>query len=153
VVVTFILVLQLPADIRWHFIGHLQSNKAKSLADIPNLFLVHTVHSGKLATQLNKLFAATTPKLRVMAQVNTSGEDSQWCPPFPSRCFPFSSTCLPLFSDKSGVLPGEIVDLVRHIRDTCDHLEFAGLMTIGDSIMSSEVKTRDNPNPDFKVRV
>lgn len=33
----------LPADIRWHFIGHLQSNKAKKLLEVPNLSVLETV--------------------------------------------------------------------------------------------------------------
>ena len=44
----------LPMDIRWHFIGHLQSNKCKVLAKVPNLFLVESVDNEKLATALNK---------------------------------------------------------------------------------------------------
>ena len=50
---------QMPADVRWHFIGHLQSNKAKDLvAAAPNLFCVHTVDSLKLAQELQKRVAA-----------------------------------------------------------------------------------------------
>ncbi|KAI0311267.1 hypothetical protein OF83DRAFT_1069111, partial [Amylostereum chailletii] len=45
---------QLPADIRWHFIGTLQSNKAKLLASIPNLHTVQTVASTKAASALHK---------------------------------------------------------------------------------------------------
>lgn len=45
---------QLPADIRWHFIGHLQSNKAKVLARVQNLWMVESVDNEKLATALNK---------------------------------------------------------------------------------------------------
>ena len=35
----------LPDDVRWHFIGHLQSNKVKELLSVPNLACVHTVDS------------------------------------------------------------------------------------------------------------
>src|SRR5918995_87706 len=44
--------LQLPTDIRWHFIGHLQSNKVKYIA--PFVYLVHGVDSLKLLTEINK---------------------------------------------------------------------------------------------------
>ena len=40
---------QLPADLRWHFIGHLQTNKVKDLLKAPNLQCVHTVDTIKLA--------------------------------------------------------------------------------------------------------
>ena len=40
--------------IQWHFIGHIQSNKARKLVAAPNLFMVETVDSIKLADLLNK---------------------------------------------------------------------------------------------------
>ena len=39
----------LPKEIQWHFIGHLQSNKARKLVSVPNLFLFETLDSEKLA--------------------------------------------------------------------------------------------------------
>jgi uncharacterized pyridoxal phosphate-containing UPF0001 family protein len=75
----------MPIDIRWRFIGHVQSNKAKQLVKgVPGLVMVETVDSVKLA---NKLDAAVkesaeerkrafgvdeNPPLGVMVQVNTS---------------------------------------------------------------------------------
>src|SRR5690348_1378337 len=43
---------KLPADIHWHFIGHLQSNKVKSIA--PFIHLIHSVDSFKLLNEINK---------------------------------------------------------------------------------------------------
>lgn len=63
----------LPSDIRWHFIGHLQSNKAKALTSISNLSVVETVDSSKIASALNRVAKQT---LSVFIQVNTSGEQS-----------------------------------------------------------------------------
>ena len=40
--------LQMPADVRFHFIGHLQTNKVKELVSVPTLHCVHTVDSLKL---------------------------------------------------------------------------------------------------------
>lgn len=98
---------ELPSDIKWHFIGHIQSNKAKLLLkSVPNLFLVETVDSIKLANLLNKETRET--KLNVMIQVNTSGE-----------------------AEKSGVSPSECLPLVQHVLESCSQLEFCGLMTIG----------------------
>ena len=62
---------QMPADVRWHFIGHLQSNKAKDLvAAAPNLFCVHTVDSLKLAQELQK----RASKARQSARHHGAGE-------------------------------------------------------------------------------
>jgi hypothetical protein len=46
---------QCPEGIEWHFIGHLQSNKAQTMAGIRNLALIETVSSVKLATALEKV--------------------------------------------------------------------------------------------------
>ena len=46
--------IKLPSDIKWHFIGHLQSNKANGLVAIKNLYVIETVDSIKLAQKLNK---------------------------------------------------------------------------------------------------
>jgi len=70
----------LPATINWHFIGALQTNKCKHLAEkVPNLWAVESVDAVKKADALEKGRAAllsTSPssqKLRVYIQVNTSG--------------------------------------------------------------------------------
>ncbi|GAX86632.1 hypothetical protein CEUSTIGMA_g14040.t1 [Chlamydomonas eustigma] len=100
----------LPSDIKWHFIGHLQSNKVKSIIEaVPNLAMVETVDSTKLAHKLNKAVEGSgRPPLSVMVQVNTSGEESKY-----------------------GVGPSEVVSLARHVFTQCPHLKLAGLMTIG----------------------
>ncbi|KAG0489396.1 hypothetical protein HPP92_008207 [Vanilla planifolia] len=50
---------QLPDDINWHFIGHIQSNKVKPLlAAVPNLDMVESVDSEKIAIQLDRMVAS-----------------------------------------------------------------------------------------------
>ena len=125
-----------PADVKWHFIGSLQSNKAKQLvAGVPSLWAVESVDTVKLAGLLEKAAAAagrppnsdsppsahlldddvtttTVPPsaqpLRVYIQVNTSGEPQ-----------------------KGGVEPGAAAALASYIVQSCPHLRLAGLMTIG----------------------
>ncbi|KAF2204833.1 hypothetical protein GQ43DRAFT_363815 [Delitschia confertaspora ATCC 74209] len=123
----------LPRSIKWHFIGGLQSNKCKQLAEqIPNLWCVSSVDSVKKADQLEKGRKAMLEglgtdeeRLRVKVQVNTSGEES-----------------------KSGVEPGEALELCQHIVNNCPHLQLSGLMTIG-AIARSKATTPDNENEDF----
>lgn len=66
-------------DIRWHFIGNLQRNKVNKIVSVPNLFLVETVDSEKIAQALDAAWArekgTSTERLKVMVQINTSGED------------------------------------------------------------------------------
>ncbi|KAJ7614122.1 hypothetical protein FB45DRAFT_759021 [Roridomyces roridus] len=108
----------LPAEIRWHFIGTLQSNKAKVLAAIPNLYSIQTLTSTKAATALNKALPEdrTTP-LNILIQINTSGEDSK-------------SGLHPLDSETPNA-DAELTQLARHIVTTCPRLRLQGLMTIG----------------------
>lgn len=41
----------MPSDVQWHFIGHLQTNKVKTV--VPIVTLIHSVDSGKLLTAIN----------------------------------------------------------------------------------------------------
>jgi len=70
---------QLPSDVRWHFIGPLQSNKARALiASVPNLAAIETVATEKLARKLNALSRELRAEpLDVYVQVDTSGESSK----------------------------------------------------------------------------
>jgi uncharacterized pyridoxal phosphate-containing UPF0001 family protein len=72
--------MQLPPDIKWHFIGHLQSNKAKVLLkSVPNLYIVESVDNSKCAAALDKACDAVgrSEPLLVLVQVNTSQEESK----------------------------------------------------------------------------
>ncbi|KAK8629530.1 hypothetical protein V6N13_078367 [Hibiscus sabdariffa] len=101
---------QLPDDIGWHFIGNLQSNKVKPLiAGVPNLAMVETVDDEKIANHLNRAVGNLERKpLKVLVQVNTSGEESKY-----------------------GVEPSGCVELAKHVSLNCPNLQFCGLMTIG----------------------
>eukprot|EP01004_Peranema_trichophorum_P007550 NODE_6328_length_899_cov_10.220361_g5736_i0.p1 GENE.NODE_6328_length_899_cov_10.220361_g5736_i0~~NODE_6328_length_899_cov_10.220361_g5736_i0.p1 ORF type:complete len:245 (-),score=52.08 NODE_6328_length_899_cov_10.220361_g5736_i0:61-795(-) len=100
----------LDKEIRWHFIGHLQSNKVKQLIQgVPHLSVIETVDSPKLADKLNASVAELGREpLQIYIQINTSGEES-----------------------KSGIDPGHEIDLAKYIVDHCPHLKLSGLMTIG----------------------
>ncbi|KAK3703779.1 hypothetical protein LTR37_014225 [Vermiconidia calcicola] len=125
----------LPKTIKWHMIGALQTNKCKPLAEqVSNLYCVSSVDTAKKADALEKGRAASNnkdveegTKLRVLVQVNTSGEEN-----------------------KSGVEPNqEVTDLCKHIRDSCPHLHLAGLMTIGAIARSQAASTAEGVNEDF----
>ena len=65
---------ELPADIEWHFIGHLQSNKAKVCADLFDM--IHSVDSVRLGKRLAAR-AAAGQAIRMLLQVNLTGKTSQ----------------------------------------------------------------------------
>ncbi|KAJ1723176.1 hypothetical protein LPJ53_002488 [Coemansia erecta] len=117
----------LPDDIKWHFIGRLQSNKCKALASISNLWAVETIDSESKAHKMNEAWgnAGHARPLNVFVQVNTSEEEN-----------------------KGGVERHEVVQVVRAVRESCQSLHLLGLMTIG-SVEGSHRR----PNPDFLALV
>jgi pyridoxal phosphate enzyme (YggS family) len=66
----------LPKDIRWHFIGHLQSNKVKYIA--PFIYLIHGVDSLKLLTEINKQAEKCGRVINCLLQVYIAKEESKF---------------------------------------------------------------------------
>jgi PLP dependent protein len=67
---------ELPADIHWHFIGHLQSNKVKMIA--PFIHLIQSVDSLKLLQEINKQAAKNNRAISVLLQVHIAQEDTKY---------------------------------------------------------------------------
>jgi PLP dependent protein len=67
---------QLPKDIRWHFIGHLQSNKVKQIA--PFISLIHSVDSEKLLKEINKEAKKNNRIIDCLLQVYIAKEESKF---------------------------------------------------------------------------
>lgn len=108
---------ELPDDVKWHFIGHLQSNKAKALVEqVPNLWMVEAVDSIKLADRLQAATAGVLEtrrkgeRLKILVQIDTSGE-----------------------ATKSGKRTEDAAVIAQHVTAQCPALQFAGVMTIGAS--------------------
>jgi len=66
---------QLPNDIQWHFIGHLQSNKVKYIA--PFVHLIHGIDSLKLLQEVNKQAAKNQRIIQCLLQVHIATEDTK----------------------------------------------------------------------------
>ena len=67
---------RLPKDIRWHFIGHLQTNKVKQI--IPLVYLVHGVDSQKLLYEIDKQSAKEGIRTKVLLQLHISDESTKF---------------------------------------------------------------------------
>jgi hypothetical protein len=67
---------QLPNDIRWHFIGHLQTNKVKYIA--PFVHLIHGVDSFKLLKEINKQAQKAARVIDVLLQVHIAQEETKF---------------------------------------------------------------------------
>jgi PLP dependent protein len=66
----------LPDDIRWHYIGHLQSNKVKFIA--PFVHLVHGVDSFKLLKEINKQAAKFNRTINCLLQLHVAKEETKF---------------------------------------------------------------------------
>lgn len=91
-------------DVSWHFIGHLQTNKAKYAVRLFDL--IHTVDSIKLARELNKHAEKINKIQNILIQVNTANDPS-----------------------KSGIRPGKTLELIKGISQF-KYLSVKGLMTM-----------------------
>jgi PLP dependent protein len=89
---------------RWHFIGHLQTNKVKDL--IGRCELIHSVDRLSLAQEISKRAQQKNTPTNVLIEVNTSGE-----------------------SQKSGCATDKVFDLCRAISQM-SHIQVKGLMTV-----------------------
>ncbi|XP_029362296.1 pyridoxal phosphate homeostasis protein isoform X1 [Echeneis naucrates] len=150
------LILESCPDIKWHFIGHLQKNNVNKLLGVPNLFLIETVDSVKLAEKVNsswqRLRGESMQRLNVMVQINTSGEKSELS--LLNRLSTNAHTlsvgqkfCVMSVVGKHGLPPEETVNTVKHIVSQCSALHFSGLMTIGRYGYNLSL----GPNPDFEM--
>lgn len=66
----------LPADIRWHFIGHLQTNKVKYIA--PFVHLIHGIDSSKLLKEVNKQALKNQRVIGVLLQMHIAREETKF---------------------------------------------------------------------------
>ncbi len=67
---------KLPSDIRWHMIGHLQTNKVKYIAD--KVYMIHSLDSTKLAEVISKEALKAGRVIPVLIEVNIAGEESKY---------------------------------------------------------------------------
>ena len=89
---------------RWDFIGHLQSNKAKYAVDL--FEMIHSVDRLSLAQEINRVAEKKGKKVRILVQVNISGEET-----------------------KSGINPQKVKALIGEIA-SMNNLSLEGLMTM-----------------------
>ncbi len=99
-------------NLTWHFIGHLQTNKAKAAAEL--FQVIETVDRLKLANGLEKHLAALNRTMDILVQVNVGREPQ-----------------------KGGVLPEDAEKLIRDISQ-CSHLKVKGLMAMPPFLVDSE---------------
>ena len=103
---------ELPKDIRWHLIGHLQTNKVNYIVD--KVYLIHSVDSVKLAMEIEKEAAKKDIIVNILVQVNVANEDT-----------------------KFGLDNSEVTNIVEEIAKL-PHIRIKGLMTIAPFVDDGE---------------
>ena len=103
---------QLPSDIRWHMIGHLQRNKVKYIVDKAKL--IHSVDSLRLAETIEQEAAKKNVIANILIEVNVAEEDS-----------------------KFGLKVDEVIPLIEEI-SKFSHIKIKGLMTIAPYVENPE---------------
>lgn len=103
---------RLPKDIRWHMIGHLQTNKVKYIVD--KVYMIHSVDSYKLANEISKEAVKKGVTVKVLLEVNVAEEESK---------FGITSEETLSFYNEVSVLP---------------NIEVCGLMTIAPYVENCE---------------
>jgi PLP dependent protein len=103
---------EVPEEVRWHFIGHLQTNKVRQI--IPWVHSIHALESEALAQELDRRAEQVGRTIDVLVEVNTTGETTK-------------------FGLRPESVPGFVVRLEEY-----SHLRIAGLMTIGPFLPDPE---------------
>jgi len=103
---------QMEKDIKWHMIGHLQTNKVKYL--IGKTTLIHSVDSYKLACEIEKQAAKQDCIMDILVEVNIAEEET-----------------------KFGLSEAEVIELVKEIAKL-PHVRIRGLMTVAPYVVDSE---------------
>ena len=98
--------------IKWHLIGHLQTNKVKYIID--KVELIHSVESIKLAEEISKRAVAKGVTANILLEVNVAGEES-----------------------KFGIKPEECEQMVREI-SVMPNIVIKGLMTVAPAVENEE---------------
>ena len=92
----------LPKDIRWHFIGHLQTNKVKQI--VPFVHMIHSVDSVRLLETINREAEKIQRRVKVLLEVHVAKEET-----------------------KSGFTPQEFLSLNTKL-STLNYIEICGVM-------------------------
>ena len=98
--------------VRWHFVGHLQTNKVKYIVDF--VHLIHSVDSVKVAEEINKRASRIGRRIKILLEVNTTGEGT-----------------------KQGIRPDETLPLATEIA-RLENVRTCGLMTMGPFLPDPE---------------
>ncbi len=131
---------QLPKDIKWHLIGHLQRNKVKYIVD--KVCLIHSVDSLRLAEEISSQAGKKGLVCDILLEVNVAQEESK---------FGMSLAEAPALAEQIAALPGVrirgLMTIAPFVEDAQENREFfAKLKQLSVDIMQKNI---DNVSMDF----
>ena len=103
---------EMPSDVKWHLIDHLQRNKVKYIAG--KVAMIHSVDSYRLAEEINVQAKKNSCVIPILIEINIAGEDT-----------------------KFGIKPEEAEELIREISEL-ENVKVSGLMTIAPNVANPE---------------
>lgn len=103
---------EMPSDVKWHLIGHLQRNKVKYIAG--KVAMIHSVDSYRLAEEINVQAKKNSCVIPILIEINIAGEDT-----------------------KFGIKPEKAEELIREISEL-ENVKVSGLMTIAPNVANPE---------------
>ena len=103
---------QMPSDVKWHMIGHLQRNKVKYI--IGKTELIHSVDSARLAEEISKESQKQGIVTKILIEVNIAGEETKY-----------------------GVSVKDLMPLIHEV-STMPNIAIQGLMAIAPYVMNAE---------------
>lgn len=112
----------LPADIEWHFIGHLQRNKVRQL--LPHVSMIHSIDSERLLIEVSQQAVALGRTVDVLIQLHVAQEET-----------------------KFGFTPDEALDLLHRLKDA----PLQGVRLRGVMCMASNTDDTDRIRRDFQA--
>ena len=104
----------LPKDIKWHMIGHLQTNKVKDIIK-RNIYLIESVDSIKLVNTINKEAIKNNKIINILIEVNISNE-----------------------INKTGCIIKDLDNLINESKKL-SNINLKGLMTVGTNTNNEEI--------------
>jgi PLP dependent protein len=134
---------ELPKDIQWHFIGHLQSNKVKYIA--PFISLIHSVDSLKLMQEINKEALKHNRTIHCLFEFHIASEESKF-----GLTYPAAKTLLdaPEYLKMENISIDGVMGMATYTDDTqIIHQEFQNLKKIFDQLQREYFQGQDH----FKI--
>lgn len=130
---------KLPDDIRWHLIGHLQTNKVKYIID--KVYMIHSVDSYKLACEISKQAVKKNVTIPILIEVNIANEETKFGVK-PEECEELVS----MISKLPGIIIKGLMTVAPFVEDSAENRPY--FSALKQLLVDINRKNIDNVNMD-----